>query len=274
MTSAARALGVLTAALLAVAGCSSSTSGKGTVGTSGAGSGGFPSSSSVASGGAAGSGSGSGGTSSGGASSGGASGGSAPSHATLAGVVLQAGDLPSSWTAKPSGGDGSNSDVSTELASCLGVDVGSLGPDKVDHADSDNYELGNSQVSSVASSYASQSSIDKRLAILQNPKAEGCLSTAFHDQLAKSLPAVAKVGDIPVRLAAQPAGLPASVREVATATTQLSVQGQTLSLEMRFAFISGHLLTASVSYVSVGAPVDDGVWTKAVTAVAGRVAAA
>lgn len=253
------------AAALLVSACSSSTGGTGSVGSTGAtshsSSGDFPSGAPAPSSGG---------------STGGASGstGNAPSEEILKGVVLKDGDLPSSWTAKPSSSSGDSSDMSTQLANCLGVDKSSLGPGKVASVDSDDYEQGNAQISSTASAYASQDSIDKREAILTNPKAEQCLSQAFKDELTKSLPASAQAGAMPVTIDAQPSGLPSSVKAVATAKTSVTASGQTLSLELRFAFISGDLLTASVGYVTVGAPVDESAWTAAVSAVAGRAASA
>lgn len=270
MTRSARPLALLLGSgavvVLALSACSSSTAGKGSASTpaAGSGSGGFPASSSAPS---------TGGPSASGSGSIAPSGG-IPSHATLAGIVLRAGDLPSGWTAQPSSSNSSGDDqVQQDVAACIGVtNINSA--NRVEEVDSDEFQQSDDSFDSDATSFKVQSEIENRLAVLRSPKADACFTKALQTELSKSMPTGAKIGDASFHIDGQPTGYPSNVAAVATGTITVTVQQQTLTVHLYEAFIVGRLLGANVQYTGVTGPVDQSVWLAAVSAVARRAAAA
>jgi hypothetical protein len=226
-------------AALALAACSSSTSGKPST-SSPKSSTGAASSTSAASGG-----------------------GGAPTKDKLTSFQLTAADLPSTW--KGTAADNSDTSVDQEevkLASCLGVpDSGSKRDAQVS---SDDFALGDATISSQATSISSQAIIDQDAKGITGPKATPCI---------KQLPAGAKIDRVDITVTPGSGGLGSNVIATASGAIVITVSGQQVSAYVNVAFIAGKLVEAEVDAESVGAPIDQTVMSKAVTAVAKRVAA-
>jgi hypothetical protein len=235
-------------AALALAACSSSTSGKPST-SSPKSSTGAASSTSAASGG-----------------------GGAPTKDKLTSFQLTAADLPSTW--KGTAADNSDTSVDQEevkLASCLGVpDSGSKRDAQVS---SDDFALGDATISSQATSISSQAIIDQDAKGITGPKATPCIKQLLADSSSGQLPAGAKIDRVDITVTPGSGGLGSNVIATASGAIVITVSGQQVSAYVNVAFIAGKLVEAEVDAESVGAPIDQTVMSKAVTAVAKRVAA-
>jgi len=136
---------------------------------------------------------------------------SAPSTAPIApgelGLIpLRRGDLPTGWEAKPASSDSSADDkkFDQDLFACVGTS-GSHGQE-VDSVDGLEFTQGESRISSSVTKYATQSAVDKDVAVLTNPKFETCLERVFRDLLESSAPADGSVDDVSFDMTNQPAG--------------------------------------------------------------------
>ena len=105
-----------------------------------------------------------------------------PTESALAAIVLQAADLPVGWSgsAPDPNSSGGNNDSDQALLQCLGGKDTS--PDVVAESDSDDFSFDDADVSSSATSFQLQSDIDSDTAMVQNPKASGCLEQMIESE--------------------------------------------------------------------------------------------
>jgi hypothetical protein len=243
-------LAALTAATLTLAGCSSSsTGGSGTTApaSTAAGTSAPPSSAPATSAGA-----------------------TPPSHAALAAIPVKASDLPSGWKGTAATDTGEQTDVA--MRRCVGGTDTSA--DKVDTVNGDDFSLGNATISSNAESYKSESDISADTQLLNNPKVDTCLKQLLQRTLTKDLPSGAKIDTIEFHLTPGSGGGPSNLVATGEGRITVSAQGQQLSVFVSVAFITGPLIEAQVSFIDIGARVDETLQRQVITAVAGRAASA
>ena len=185
-------------------------------------------------------------------------------------IVLQPSDLPAGWKRTPYKHDPNSSADDAAMTTCLGVRDTSK--DKVAESHSDDYSLGNANVSSSASSFKSQKDLDADISALHSPKMSTCFNQLMRKQLAKSLPAGATIVSQTFNVAPGSAGGPANVVATGQGTIQVSVSGQHFAVYLTVAFITGPLIEAEIDAENLGAPVPASVVKSLVSAVATRAA--
>lgn len=144
--------------------------------------------------------------------------------------------------------------------------------DKVAEAHSDDFALGDAEISSSASSYRSQSDLDTDVAILHSPKVETCYEQLVKKELGASLPAGATIDSESIKITPGSAGGPANVVATGTGTINVRVSGQQVPLYVTVAFITGPLIQAEVDTENPGTPVPASVVNALVADVASRAA--
>ncbi len=193
------------------------------------------------------------------------------SRAQLKKIVLQPSDRPTGWKATPYEPDPSgDAAFNAALMKCVGAR--NTDTDKVAEAHSDDFELGDASISSSASSYRSQSTVDADVATLHSPKLSSCYEQAVKNRLAASLPTGSTVESVSIKITPGSAGGPANVVATGTGTAKISVSGQPATLYSTVAFITGPMIEAEVDTANVGTPVPASVVNTQVTSVAARAA--
>jgi hypothetical protein len=185
-------------------------------------------------------------------------------------IVLQAADLPGGWQASPAEPESNDSSTQAELMKCVGAK--NTDEDKVATADSDDYSLGDATISSSASSYKSQSSLDSDLALLKSPKLVPCYNQVLKKELAASLPEGADLEAVSVKFTPGPGSGPANVAGSGTATVSVTVGDEPLKVYISFIYLTGPLMEVEVSAENVGSPPPAAALQAAVKAVADRAA--
>lgn len=173
----------------------------------------------------------------------------APSHDTLAGIVLQPSDLPG-YTSKPSTPD--DDTTQQQVVACVGST--SVNPaDKIEEVKSDDFSQGSTTVSSSATSYKTQAAVDALTAVIRDPKAQGCLEQSLKQQLAAS---GATVKSIDLTVTTQIPGAPPSVIALLKGQVDVAAQGQEATIYLAQAFLAGKQLTGTVNLESINTPLD------------------
>lgn len=186
-------------------------------------------------------------------------------------IVLRTTDLPRGWKGVPAQSDDSDTADQAELLKCVGAK--NTDADKVATADSADFVLKDATISSTASSYKSQSSLDNDIALLKNPKLIPCFSQLLTKAIATSLPEGAKLGTVTVKFTPGPGAGPANVAGSGLATVPITISGQHVKVYVNFVYITGPLMEIELDAENVGAPVPAAVLRAAVKAVADRAAA-
>lgn len=186
-------------------------------------------------------------------------------------VVLRAADLPRGWKATPADPDSNDDSSQAELMKCVGGK--NTDNDQVATADSDDFVLGDATISSSASSYRSQSSLDSDVAVLKSPKLVPCYNKLLKKELTKALPEGASLGAVSVKFTPGPGSGPANVAGLGSATVAVTVGDQHVKVYINFAYLTGPLMEAEVDAENFGSPVPAAVFQAAVKAVADRAAA-
>jgi hypothetical protein len=189
------------------------------------------------------------------------------SESQLAKIVLQPSDLPPDWTPTPYKAEPGDTAAQAALLRCLGVL--STASDKVAEAHSFDFTLGDARVSSSASSYRSQTTVDAYIAALHSSKVSPCLEQRLKREITPQLPAGATIESVSVKITPGPAG-PANVVGDGVGTVKISVSGEHGVIYLRVAYITGPLIWAEVDGSNVGAPLPAPLWESLESAVADR----
>jgi hypothetical protein len=206
-----------------------------------------------------------------GSSSGAATSSAAPaSLSQLKKIVLQPADLPAGWKGTPYQPDPRDAADQAAMVRCVGAR--NTESDKVAEAHSDDFALGDANISSSASSFRSQSDLDTDVAILHSPKLPACYEQLVKKELGASLPAGATIDSASFKFTPGSAGGPANVVATGTGTVKVSVSGQQVPLYATVAFITGPLIQAVVDAENPGTPVPASVVNAMVAKVATRAA--
>jgi hypothetical protein len=106
---------------------------------------------------------------------------SAADKAAAEAAALKISDLPTGWTTQPEEDDPEVPDVQAQLAKCLGVPVSELedGPSDYESPDFENTE--DNTVSNSVGYETSPAEAQKQFDLFADPKAPGCMTTAFKE---------------------------------------------------------------------------------------------
>lgn len=185
-------------------------------------------------------------------------------------IVLQPADLPRSWKAIPAEQE-SDSSGYAELMKCVGAR--NTEEDQVATADSDDYVIGDAMISSSASSYQSQSSVDSDAALLKSPKLTPCFTKLLKNDLASSLPEGTILGAVSVKFTPGPGAGPANVAGSGSGSMSFTVGDEHVKVYISVVYLTGPLMEAEVYAENIGSPVPAAALRAAVKAVADRAAA-
>jgi hypothetical protein len=174
-----------------------------------------------------------------------------PSYLALTQIVLQPGDLPAGWAARPTQGAGADTDVQTQVATCVGIrtDPAKL----INRAASPDFGSGEFTASSAASSFKTQAEVLNRLAAVRSPRAANCFTRALRNSLAKLLPSGTHVEKLTVRTV--DGGAAANVAATLHAVVTVTALGQTARVYSDTAFISGVQFGVQVTFTGIGSQV-------------------
>jgi hypothetical protein len=196
--------------------------------------------------------------------------GTAPTEAQLESIVLRDGDLPEGWVnagADTSGNDSDNGDAA-KVPACAGLDA--TDNDQLNEADSSEYQLGQANIDSDASSFKEPADIVKDTNYILSPQFLQCADAIGPSQIDASLNAGEKVTKFVASLtrSSTPANL------IATMHAQITVaaSGQTVVEYIDTAYIIGPQIEASVTYGSANAPLSAALEAQVSKLVASRAA--
>lgn len=187
----------------------------------------------------------------------------------LAQIVVQASELPG-WTATPYQDNPSDNQGQADLLRCAGAR--NTDGDKVADINSADFSLDQATISSDATSYHSQASVDSDTALLRNPKFASCYESQAKQQIGASLPAGTTIRSAKVTITPGAGTGPSNVAGTATGVITVATAGGSLTVYVDVAFITGPLIEAEVDAENVGSPVPATLRAKLVQAVAARAA--
>src|SRR5712691_9094174 len=182
-------------------------------------------------------------------------------------IVLQASDLPPGWKAGPYTGLPDEADINAAMARCMGTR--DTTPDMVAEAKSGQYTLGKVQVASVAASYRSERDLDEDFGALSNPRVSPCYERLYRAILGG---VGYTIGSVSVKATPAPAGSPANVVGVTTATITGTLGGRKLVTYDRTVLIRGPLIEVQVEMVRHDTPIPQDLMNSLVAKVASRAA--
>jgi len=190
--------------------------------------------------------------------------------AQLKRLTLQGTDLPAGWKGAPQSSDSTDKQLTAKLVSCVGGR--NTDSDKVADVNSEEFTLADASISSSASSYKSRSDLDSDIALIHNPKLDGCYRQLISSLIGPTLPQGAKVVSVDVKTVPGSNGGPPNVAGTTTASIQVSANGQQIPLYQTVTYLTGPLLEAEVDASNAGAPPPAAAVRAAIKAVAARVA--
>ncbi len=191
-----------------------------------------------------------------------------PSYIALTRIVLQTDDLPPGWIARPTRGAGADTDMQTQVATCVGVRTDTS--KQINRVESPDFGSGEFTASSAATSFKTQLEVLNRLAAVRSPRAAGCFDQALRTSLAKVLPAHTQVQNLTVRTVE--GGAAPNVDATLHAVVTVSALGQTARVYSDTAFISGAQFGVQVTFTGIGTQVPSDVQQQLTRAVARRAA--
>jgi hypothetical protein len=183
-------------------------------------------------------------------------------------VVLRASDLPGDWTSNPYQADPNNDAGQAAFAKCIGTMASN--PDVVAEAHSDDFSLGQMTISSSATSYRTQATVQSDTAALQRPRLSTCFTQLMQTVLKSTLPTGSTLDSPSFRITPRSAGDPRGVVATATGSVKISVDGRHLTAYMAFGFIAGPKIEADVDAFNIDAPIPPQLMNAMVTKVASR----
>jgi hypothetical protein len=201
-------------------------------------------------------------------SSSGSSSGPPPSKAKLQAALLKSGDLPGSWKSTPNSPPQTDAAEQAKLAKCVGAK--NTAPDTHAQATSPQFSQGSVQLSSAAMSFSSSSDVNSDISLLHSSKIDSCYEKLASGAIGGSLPAGTQLTSTQFHMDTSPSG---PSNEVASATAKIVVKssGQTATIYVSLAFLTGDRTEAQVQAESIGKPVPAAAFTAATKAVAGRI---
>jgi hypothetical protein len=193
------------------------------------------------------------------------------SSAQLQSILLQPGDLPSTWTGTTYKPDSSStSEQAAALKQCLGVKDTS--PDQVGVAYSDEYTMANADITSVARSFNSEADVQSDEAGYLGDNVDNCFDKVVRAD-AGGLPPGTTLDDVTMVFTPGSAGLASNVVGIGRGEVQVTQNGDQVILYEDIAFIRGPMIEAEIEFENPAQPVDSTLENQLNKTVAARVAA-
>jgi hypothetical protein len=196
----------------------------------------------------------------------------APTAAALLAITLQQTDVPAGFTATPYQADPTDAADQAALVQCVGGR--NTAADQTGEQHSPDYGSQDASISSQAASFKTKDDIDADIAIINSPKINDCYTSLAKSQILPSLPAGSTVNSVSIKITPGSNGGPSNVVGLGVGTVNVTVSGQTATVYLNVAFITGPLIEAEVDFENVGAPVPAATQSALIAAVANRAAAA
>ena len=185
--------------------------------------------------------------------------------------MLQPGDLPADWRAV--GPPARDTGMMTTFRTCLGTQV-DPGARLAVTASPTYVDAAGDWLASVVSSFRSPQRIADDTALLSDARAPDCFTRALVGGLHRSPSPGVEWGRPDVVLTPGSAGGPANLVATVTATVPMTTPtGERQTAFLQYYFLAGRSTEAVVSFGSIEAPLADVLRSRAVEAVAERVAA-
>jgi hypothetical protein len=188
--------------------------------------------------------------------------------------VLQPSDFPAGWQHTPYTSDpttdAAGNAADAAFAKCLGVPNSET--DKVAEGHSGDFDQGDAEISSDATSFRSQSVVDADVAALQGPKASPCGEQLVRQTLAGATPAGGTIESVSFKITPGSGDGPTNVVATGAGSFKISVSGNSAEGYVSITFISGPMIETDVTAFNVGAPVSASLTDSLVSAVANRAA--
>jgi hypothetical protein len=192
-----------------------------------------------------------------------------PGDRQLQSIVVQAGDLPAGWTAKPAHPPTDRAAADAAYAQCMGI--ADTDGDQVAMAYSPDFTNGSLVIASTAASYRTRTAVPVDAAALLNPKASACLLQVGKGRLAASLPKGATIKTDTLKITPGPGSGPANVVATAASSVSYVAAGHQLSLNDTIVWLAAPRIEARIDFYSVGTPINPAVEAAVVAQVAHRV---
>ncbi|MDQ1419724.1 MAG: hypothetical protein QOJ52_1686 [Acidimicrobiaceae bacterium] len=183
-------------------------------------------------------------------------------------MVLQQGDLPTGWSAKPASPPADPKAEAAAFAQCVGGP--STFSDQAAVAYSPNFVKGTSFISSTATSFKSPADIQTNAAALANPKASACYTQVVKARATAALPK-GTVKSVTFKITPGAGAGPANVIATATGSIVFSSAGKTLTLNNVVVFFAAPRTEAHVDFFSIGSAIPASVKTAVINKVSARV---
>jgi hypothetical protein len=194
-----------------------------------------------------------------------------PATPQLTAIALQPADLPAGWTGAPPTLDPDEAAESAALAQCVGGRDNYS--DETGDSSSDDYSLDNASISSEASSFRSQDDVADDIAIIKNPKIDGCYVKIVESEVGE-LPPSATLDSASFLVTPGSAGGPSNVVATGAGRIEVTASGQVVDIYVNVAFITGPSLEAELDFSNVGSPVPANLQAALIAKVAARAGAA
>lgn len=183
-------------------------------------------------------------------------------------VVLQATDLPAGWSATPYKPDPTGPATNAAFAACLGARNTYL--DEVADVHSQNFAMGNANISSEAASYPSNDDLAADIALLTSTKYSSCVETGVRAGLGKTLPASTTINSIDTKVTSGAGGGPSNVAGAVAITVTITKSGLTQTLYSTTVVITGPLIEAQLVFTDSGQPLPTALQATLISDVAAR----
>jgi hypothetical protein len=185
----------------------------------------------------------------------------------LPSVVVQAGDLPSSWHATPRSTTAQEAQQHAALIKCVGgTDTSAR---RTGAVWSPRFLSGTMTLQSQAASFRTAADVKADLAFLRRPKIERCYRTLIRQQVAQVVPG-ATIADLTVTVRTGAHGGPRTVAGSATAVVHVSTGGQQVVAYLEQTFIAAGPTEIEVDFESLGMPTPSALRAKVIAALARR----
>jgi hypothetical protein len=195
----------------------------------------------------------------------------ADEKARIAGIPIQAGELPGSWKATPPDNSTAAEDAAqqAELVRCVGTTDTSA--DRLARVEKD-WTQGDDDITSNAQAMKSDADLRADVALLKSPKINSCYEQTARKTIAASLPSGATVESLKVTITPGSAGGPGNLVAVGHGVVTVRASGQTVTIYEDLDFIAGKRIEAEIDFTGVNHHIDPALQKKVVAAVARRAA--
>ena len=187
----------------------------------------------------------------------------------LAALLVQPSDLPAGWKVSPPSSTADDQAEKAAMVACVGGK--NTADDRLSRAEKD-YDQGNNDITSNAQLMKSQADVAADTALLRSPKINSCYEQMARQQIGGSLPAGDKLGAVNFTVTPGSNGGPKNLVAIGHGTVTITVSGQTVTVYVEVAFITGNRIEGEVDFTGVGARIDTTLEETLVTKVAQRIA--